>query len=57
MIQQVYPQYFLGFGSWFGSGDQYFPWIHLYDLCRLVVFSIENKQVEGVVNAVAPEVI
>lgn len=56
MILQTYLQFYFGFGTWFGSGSQYFPWIHLHDLCRLIIFSIENNQVNGVVNAVAPEV-
>ena len=27
------------------------------DLCELVKFSIENKKVEGILNAVAPDII
>lgn len=40
-----------------GKGTQFFPWIHIDDVCRMVLFSIENNEVKGVVNGVAPEVI
>jgi NAD dependent epimerase/dehydratase family enzyme len=40
-----------------GTGTQFFPWIHIDDVCRMVLFSIENNEVKGVVNGVAPEVI
>jgi len=38
----------------FGSGKQMVSWIHIYDLCRLFLYTIENKEVQGVFNAVAP---
>ncbi len=41
-------------GNYFGNGKQYYPWIHIEDLCRMIIFSIENK-IEGTYNAVAPE--
>lgn len=40
-----------------GKGTQFFPWIHVDDVCRIVLFAIENDQVNGIVNGVAPEVI
>lgn len=42
-----------GFGSVFGSGKQWQSWIHIKDLARLFVFSVENNW-NGVFNAVAP---
>jgi len=39
-----------------GNGSQFLPWIHIDDVCRLVLFAIENNSVEGIVNGVAPEV-
>jgi uncharacterized protein (TIGR01777 family) len=39
-----------GFGAALGTGKQNMPWIHLDDLCRMFVFSIENN-LEGVFNA------
>ncbi len=38
----------------FGSGKQVMSWIHIYDLCNLFLYAIENKGMEGVYNAVAP---
>lgn len=43
------------FGAPLGSGKQYMPWIHLDDLCNIFIFSIKNKNVNGVYNAVASE--
>lgn len=41
-------------GNYFGSGEQYFPWIHEKDLVRLFRFVIENKSFSGPINAVSP---
>lgn len=41
-------------GSGFGSGKQMQSWIHLSDLTRLYFWVIQN-QVEGIINAVAPQ--
>lgn len=39
-----------GLGAALGTGKQNMPWIHLDDLCRMFIFSIENE-LEGVFNA------
>jgi uncharacterized protein (TIGR01777 family) len=44
-----------GVGAPVGTGDQYISWIHLNDLCRLILFALENNQVKGIYNAVAPQ--
>lgn len=44
----------LGAGAPIGSGQQYVSWIHLDDLCRLYIESIQNDTWRGVYNAVAP---
>ncbi|KAA3436357.1 TIGR01777 family oxidoreductase [Rufibacter hautae] len=41
-------------GAPLGSGKQYMSWIHIDDLCRLCIKAIEDRQMEGVYNAVAP---
>ncbi len=46
---------FSGFLSCFGSGQQYYPWIHLDDLCHLISEAINNNTFDGVYNAVAPQ--
>jgi uncharacterized protein (TIGR01777 family) len=44
-----------GIGSAIGSGRQYMPWIHIDDLCRIYVKAIEDTQMDGAYNAVAPD--
>lgn len=39
-----------GLGSPLGSGQQYLPWIHIKDLCRMFTHCIEHKK-EGTFNA------
>lgn len=40
-----------------GSGNQYISWISLNDFTRLVLFAIKNNNLQGVYNAVSPELI
>lgn len=42
-------------GTYFGSGNQFFPWIHEKDLVNLFRFIIENENVSGAINAVSPQ--
>jgi len=44
-----------GLASAIGSGKQYMPWIHVDDLCNMYINTLENFQMEGAYNAVAPE--
>lgn len=44
-----------GLGAPLGTGRQYFSWIHIDDLCRIYLKSIEDIEMQGVFNAVAPE--
>lgn len=44
-----------GIGAALGSGKQYMPWIHITDLCNMYLSAIENTELHGVYNAVAPE--
>jgi len=41
-------------GSAIGSGKQWIPWIHWQDVIDMYLFGIENKQLKGVYNMVAP---
>jgi uncharacterized protein (TIGR01777 family) len=45
----------LGLGAVLGTGRQWVSWIHIEDLVRAIVFSIETRAVAGPVNAVAPQ--
>lgn len=44
----------LGVGGRLGSGRQWVSWIHLDDLCALVLRALEDESVRGVWNATAP---
>ena len=41
-------------GSQVGSGRQYISWIHVTDLSRMVLASIENQELTGTLNATSP---
>ncbi len=43
-------------GAPLGSGQQYMSWVHIEDMCGMIVAAIENKNKKwnGVVNCVAP---
>jgi uncharacterized protein (TIGR01777 family) len=41
-------------GGPLGSGDQWFSWIHVEDLCRAALFVVENPEIRGSVNFASP---
>jgi uncharacterized protein len=41
-------------GGPLGSGAQWFPWIHLQDEVRAILFALENEQLSGPLNLAAP---
>ncbi len=44
----------MGMGNWFGDGSQWYPWIHIDDICRMYIFAMENEETNGIYNAAAP---
>lgn len=44
-----------GVGSAIGNGKQYMPWIHIDDLCGMYIKALEDSQMRGAYNAVAPD--
>ena len=44
-----------GLAFYFGNGKQYFPWIHIDDLCAMYYKAIVDTKMTGAFNAVAPE--
>lgn len=42
-------------GGPLGSGDQYYPWVHMADVVGMVLHAIDNDAVEGPMNVAAPE--
>ncbi|MRT94462.1 TIGR01777 family oxidoreductase [Ancylomarina sp. 16SWW S1-10-2] len=45
----------LGLASALGNGKQYLPWIHIDDLCEIYIKAIEDTDMNGIFNAVAPD--
>ncbi|MCA9035029.1 MAG: TIGR01777 family oxidoreductase [Planctomycetaceae bacterium] len=43
-----------GVGGNIGAGDQFWSWIGLNDLARVLEFCVDNQQLTGPVNAVSP---
>jgi len=39
-----------------GNGQQVLPWIHLDDLCHIYLKAIQDEQMKGIYNAVAPSI-
>lgn len=57
MIGSIYLPFVMGVGGPLGDGSQPLPWIHIDDLCNLIIYSIEKPDVKGVLNGVAPELV
>lgn len=54
-LAKMIPTVKLGLGSALGSGKQYFPWIHIDDLCAIYIKAITDNKMIGAYNAVAQE--
>ena len=55
LLGKLVPLAKLGLSSAFGSGEQYMSWIHIDDLANMFIKAIENPEIHGVYNAVAPK--
>lgn len=53
-LQQMLLPFKLFVGGAIGSGRQYFPWIHMLDLCRGVMYPLKNQELTGPYNLNAP---
>lgn len=45
----------IGIGSALGNGRQFIPWIHIDDLCGIYIKAVEDTEMTGAYNAVAPD--
>ena len=54
-LKKMLPPFKAGVGGRIGSGSQLMSWIGLSDLIEAICFVIENSQIQGPVNAVAPK--
>ena len=43
-----------GLATIMGSGKQVVSWVHVDDICRMYIYALENTNLHGVYNAVAP---
>lgn len=55
LLERMLPPFRLGLGGKLGSGDQWMSWISLHDLVAAIRFAIDDAELRGPVNAVAPE--
>jgi uncharacterized protein (TIGR01777 family) len=53
-LEKMLPAFRWGLGGRLGSGRQYFPWIHMEDEVRAIVFLLEKQDSEGPYNLVSP---
>lgn len=53
-LEKMITPFKFGLGGKIGSGKQWFPWVHRADLCRLIVFLLEDSRCSGPYNATAP---
>lgn len=54
-LKQMILPFYAGLGSALGDGKQWMSWIDSEDLAMMFVYSLENTNMQGVYNAVAPE--
>ena len=57
MVEQLWWPFKLGLGGPIGNGKQFFPWIHLEDIAGIFHHSLNNTNISGILNGVAPHVI
>lgn len=53
-LQQMLPPFKMFVGGPVGSGEQFFPWIHMHDLCRGLIYPMEKETFEGAYNLCSP---
>jgi uncharacterized protein (TIGR01777 family) len=54
-LGSMLPAFRFGLGGPIGKGEQWWPWVHRDDLCRMIAFLLEKEQPAAVYNAVVPE--
>jgi len=54
-LAKMLPAYQLGLGGPIGNGKQYFPWIHLQDMVKGILFLIKHPEARGAFNFTAPK--
>jgi uncharacterized protein len=44
----------LGFATYFSKQPLYYPWVHLDDVCGVMIYGLENTKLHGPYNTTAP---
>ncbi|PIS11105.1 MAG: TIGR01777 family protein [Bdellovibrio sp. CG10_big_fil_rev_8_21_14_0_10_47_8] len=55
-LDKMKPIFQTGLGGALGSGEQWMSWVHLEDLIQIYSLTLDHREMNGVYNAVAPEV-
>ena len=53
-LAKMLPAFRIFVGGPLGNGKQWFSWIHINDLVDMFLFALNNKNINGVYNATAP---
>jgi uncharacterized protein (TIGR01777 family) len=53
-LKAMLPAFKFGLGGKLGKGRQWFPWIALEDVIEIILYSLDQDDVKGPVNVVAP---
>lgn len=54
ILKEMILPFKLGLGCQIGNGNAWMSWIHIKDLCNIIMYIIKNKNIEGPVNATSP---
>lgn len=54
-LQAMIPSFRMGMGGPVSSGKQYWPWITLDDLVRVILFALDDESLSGPVNVCSPQ--
>jgi len=53
-LQKMIPPFKFFIGGPLGTGNQWFPWIHIKDLVKIFLFVLDNDKITGSLNAASP---
>ncbi len=54
-LSKMLPPFKFGLGGKIGTGRQYMSWVAINDVVRAILHVLENKELHGPINVVAPE--
>jgi len=56
-LKQMLPIFRAGLGGPLGSGKAWFPWVHIHDVCGLIIHALDDSRARGPLNAVSPGIV